>query len=104
MIMLSGWNRKMTLELYTQTLVEAAEKDEISLDRIDDAVLRILQVKRAMRLVRTESSMHEEARSSEIIDSQAKYTPSPKETALEAAKQSLVLLENKGETLPVDFG
>ena len=45
MLMLSGFNHDMSLEVFTRTLKDAVESEEISIDRIDDAVTRILLVK-----------------------------------------------------------
>lgn len=69
----------------------------ISIDRIDDAVTRILGVKCILGLI-------------EGVEGCAKRQPEPgynqaqaREDALNAAKQSLVLLKNDNSTIPADI-
>lgn len=86
-----SWNKEMFMdklkELYDEGVVEA--------ERIDDAVRRILRVKFALGLFENR-----------YIDAEANRTnygsKEARETALEAARQSIVLLKNSNGLLPLD--
>jgi len=77
-------------------LKDLAEKGEVPMARVDDAVLRILRVKIAMGLM-------DPARSSLADRSlQARFgSPAHREVARRAVRQSLVLLKNEKKTLPL---
>jgi beta-glucosidase len=78
------------------TLKDLAEKGEVPMARIDDAVLRILRVKYAMGLM--------DPGRSQIADRSlhAKFgSPAHREAARRAVRQSLVLLKNDKKTLPL---
>jgi beta-glucosidase len=82
-------------EFYTD-LKDLAEKGEVPMARIDDAVLRILRVKYAMGLM-------DPARS-QLADRslQARFgSPAHREVARRAVRESLVLLKNEKEALPL---
>lgn len=82
-------------EFYT-TLKDLAEKGEVPMSRIDDAVLRILRVKFAMGLMA-------EGRS-QLADRklQASFgSPAHRDVARRAVRQSLVLLKNDKRALPL---
>lgn len=86
-----SWNKEMFMdklkELYDEGAVEA--------ERIDDAVRRILRVKFALGLF--------ENRYIDVEANRTNYgSKEAKETALEAARQSIVLLKNSNGLLPLD--
>jgi len=77
-------------------LKDLAEKGEVPMSRIDDAVLRILRVKVAMGLM--------DAGRSPLADRslQARLgSPAHREVARRAVRESLVLLKNDKKTLPL---
>jgi beta-glucosidase len=78
------------------TLKDLAEKGEVPMARIDDAVLRILRAKYAMGLM--------DANRSPLADRSlhARFgSPAHREVARRAVRQSLVLLKNEKKALPL---
>jgi beta-glucosidase len=78
------------------TLKDLAQKGEVPMARIDDAVLRILRVKHAMGLM--------DAGRSPLADRSlhARFgSPAHREVARRAVRQSLVLLKNEKRALPL---
>ena len=95
----AGMDMVMVPEKYKEfyaALKDLAEKGEVPMARVDDAVLRILRVKIAMGLM-------DPARSSLADRSlQARFgSPAHREVARRAVRQSLVLLKNEKNTLPL---
>jgi len=95
----AGMDMAMVPEKYKEfyaALKDLAEKGEVPMARVDDAVLRILRVKIAMGLM-------DPARSSLADRSlQARFgSPAHREVARRAVRQSLVLLKNDKKTLPL---
>jgi len=95
----AGMDMAMVPEKYKEfyaALKDLAEKGEVPMARVDDAVLRILRVKIAMGLM-------DPARSSLADRSlQARFgSPAHREVARRAVRQSLVLLKNEKKTLPL---
>ena len=95
----AGMDMVMVPEKYKEfyaALKVLAEKGEVPMARVDDAVLRILRVKIAMGLM-------DPARSSLADRSlQARFgSPAHREVARRAVRQSLVLLKNEKKTLPL---
>jgi beta-glucosidase len=95
----AGMDMVMVPEKYKEfyaALKDLAEKGEVPMARVDDAVLRILRVKIAMGLM-------DPARSSLADRSlQARFgSPAHREVARRAVRQSLVLLKNDKKTLPL---
>ena len=95
----AGMDMVMVPEKYKEfyaALKDLAEKGEVPMARVDDAVLRILRVKIAMGLM-------DPARSSLADRSlQARFgSPAHREVARRAVRQSLVLLKNEKKTLPL---
>jgi beta-glucosidase len=78
---------------FISVMKEAIEKGDISVERIDDAVRRILTVKFALGLF--EHPFAERARLGEVGSDEHRAL------AREAVSQSLVLLKNKDATLPL---
>jgi len=95
----AGMDMVMVPEKYKEfyaALKDLAEKGEVPMARIDDAVLRILRVKIAMGLM--------DAGRSPLADRslQARFgSPAHREVARRAVRQSLVLLKNDKKTLPL---
>jgi len=95
----AGMDMVMVPEKYKEfyaALKDLAEKGEVPMARVDDAVLRILRVKIAMGLM-------DPARSSLADRSlQARFgSPAHREVARRAVRQSVVLLKNEKKTLPL---
>jgi beta-glucosidase len=78
---------------FISALTEAAQKGDIPLTRIDDAVRRILRVKFALGLF--ENAFGDEALLAEV------GSPAHRALAREAVRRSAVLLKNEGATLPL---
>jgi beta-glucosidase len=95
----AGMDMVMVPEKYKEfyaALKDLAEKGEVPMSRIDDAVLRILRVKFALGLM--------DAGRSPLADRslQAQLgSPAHREVARRAVRQSLVLLKNDKKTLPL---
>ncbi len=84
-------------ELYHNTLAQV-KSGEISMARLDDAVSRILRVKlRAGLFEKGAPSTRELAGKREVIGS-----PEHRAVARQAVRESIVLLKNNGQTLPVN--
>ena len=78
---------------FIDTLRSAVDSGEVAIERIDDAVRRILRAKFALGLF--EQRFGDET----LLD--AVGSPSHRAVAREAVRQSLVLLKNDGQTLPL---
>jgi beta-glucosidase len=81
---------------FYDTLKDLAQKGEIPMSRIDDAVLRILRAKYAMGLM--------DPSRSQLADRalHARFgSPAHREVARRAVRESLVLLKNEKKTLPL---
>jgi beta-glucosidase len=77
-------------------LTELVNEGEVSLERIDDAVIRILQVKAAMGLLDQGISLSADP------NLQKEFGSAPhREVARQAVRQSLVLLKNENNVLPL---
>jgi beta-glucosidase len=81
---------------YLETLTSAVENGDIPMERIDDAVRRILTVKFELGLFEHPYSRPE------LIDHVGSVAH--REVAREAVRKSMVLLKNENETLPIDKG
>jgi beta-glucosidase len=79
---------------FINTLTKAVEQDDVSQERIDDAVRRILRAKFALGLF--ESPLADPSWL-EMVGA-----PEHREVAQEAVRKSLVLLKNENATLPLD--
>jgi beta-glucosidase len=81
-------------DLFITTLMGAVENGDVPLARVDDAVRRILTVKFQLGLF--EQPFSNEALLEEV------GSEAHREVAREAVRQSLVLLRNEGDVLPLD--
>ena len=84
-------------ELLKNTLTQA-QSGEISIDRIDDAVKRILRVKIRSGLLDGKNPKARPYASADNLLGSAKH----RELARQAVRESLVLLKNNHQTLPID--
>jgi beta-glucosidase len=74
------------------------EEGDVDMSRIDDAVKRILAVKLSMGLVRRKGEVKEKL---ELVKDEELNVKTAKEDAYTAAQESLVLLKNENELLPI---
>lgn len=92
----AGLDMDMGTHIYKDHLKEAIENGKVSMEVVDEAVRRILSVKMWLGLFENPYVSKE---------SMAKYASKipaeHAETALEAAKKSIVLLKNEGNVLPL---
>lgn len=81
---------------YIQLLTELVNEGVVPMERIDDAVTRILRVKFAMGLMDEGRNLMADRSLQDDFGSEAH-----REVARDAVRQSLVLLKNEGDALPV---
>jgi beta-glucosidase len=81
-------------DCYGAPLREALQRGLVAEARVDEAVLRVLEQKLALGLF--ERPFVDEERAAEVFD-----TPPQRALARELARQSLVLLRNEGDLLPL---
>ena len=97
----SGIDMLMEVERFEEArtiIVAAASDGRISPDRIDDAVLRILRVKKNAGII--DDPLSEKLQTKQTETGSAEY----REVAEKAVEESLVLLKNKKDTLPLKKG
>lgn len=96
MVMVPGSTNRggSTYREFIKKLTEAVEEGSIPMSRIDDAVIRILNVKKSMGLLDS-NYVNDRA----LIASVG--SPEHREVARQAVKESIVLLKNEG-TLPLE--
>ncbi len=92
----AGLDMDMGTHIYKDHLKEAVESGAVSMEVLDDAARRILSVKMWLGLFEN-PYVSEEA----IARYAGKIPAEHVETALEAAKKSIVLLKNEGNVLPL---
>lgn len=93
---LAGMDMHMHGPEWLDTVVELVKEGQISERRIDESVRRILTVK--FRLGLFEHPYSDAKTRDRVINN-----PEHKQTALEAARNSIVLLKNEGNLLPLDM-
>ena len=81
---------------YIADLKQLVEEGVVPMSRVDDAVTRILRVKFAMGLMNPARSPLADRRLQKTFGS-----PEHREVARQAVRESLVLLKNRGNTLPL---
>ncbi|MEZ4519430.1 MAG: glycoside hydrolase family 3 protein [Chloroflexota bacterium] len=79
---------------FIATLTEAVENGDVPMERIDDAVTRILRAKFALGLF-------DESNDSDAVSMESVGSAEHRELAREAVRRSLVVLENQEQTLPL---
>jgi len=83
------------IDCYGEPLQEALEAGQIDISVIDRAVLRVLTMKEQLGLFDT--PYVDAGRAAEVFD-----TAPQRKLAREAAQESMVLLQNRGDVLPLD--
>ena len=91
----AGLDMDMVDNLYMQHLEALLNKGKVSMERVDDAVRRILKLKFELGLF--ENPYTEEKPESEWV-----LLPESLETARNLAEESMVLLKNDGDVLPLE--
>jgi beta-glucosidase len=86
----------MIAGVYADDLKAAIAKDKVRLKLLDEAVLRILRVKEQLGLFDNPMQYHDTARETRELGS-----PEHREAARAIARQSMVLLKNEGNLLPL---
>ena len=110
--MLASTNWWLNIPWFRDTIKNAVSDDEISIDRINDAVTRILGVKMAMGLIKKKNPANKNSQemtnaeyAAEKVKNLEDRNPTPFknawEASLDAAQKSLVLLQNNNSALPL---
>lgn len=93
---LAGMDMAMASNLFNKWLPDLVEKHEVPIERLDEAVLRVLQLKEALGLFDNPyRSIREDAERRTIA------RPATLALAREAGARSIVLLKNEGNLLPL---
>lgn len=92
----AGLDMDMGSQIYKKDLKQAVKEGRISMEVLDEAVRRILSVKMWLGL------FEHPYISEETIQKYSRLPDEHVETALEAAKKSIVLLKNEGDILPLN--
>lgn len=91
----AGVEMDMKDKIYVQNLKQLVDEGKISVDKIDEAVSRILRVKFRLGLF--------DQPYTPVVDESARYLqPESKAIAEKLAAESMVLLKNNTETLPIN--
>ena len=93
----SGVDMDMVDDLYTRHLEELVDEGKVSMERIDDAVHRILALK-------FELGLFENPYTEEKPENERVLLPESLEVAMKLAEESMVLLKNEGDVLPLKPG
>ena len=99
MIMIPGWRGESAVTDVVEGLRTAIKDGTISMDRLNDAVARILAVKLVLGSATLQTSLktQPDTAKEEEVHATTEYADS-----LTAVHQSLVLLKNEGSVLPLD--
>jgi beta-glucosidase len=92
----SGADMDMESEGYQRHLAALMAENKVEMARLDDAVRRILRVKYRLGLFENPYKA-----GSEELEKTALYTPEHLAAARDAARRSIILLENKTNLLPI---
>lgn len=92
----AGSDMDMESYAYVTHLVQAVKDGKVSMDKIDDAVRRILRVKFELGLFDDPYRYCSKEREKDLI-----YHPEHLKGALDMAKKSIVLLKNESDLLPL---
>ena len=82
-------------DCYGEPLKQAVESGAVSMDLLDETVRRVLRVKFELGLF--ENPYVDEGHAPQVFD-----TPAQRELARQIARESIVLLKNEGDLLPLD--
>ncbi len=93
---MAGVDVSMTSRLYQQYLPDLVEAGEVPVERLDQAVRRMLRVKMKLGLFEAPYGRIDAAR-----EKQLSHTPAARALALQAAQRSIVLLKNDHDLLPL---
>ncbi len=86
----------MVSDVYAEELATLADADPALMARLDEAVRRILSVKRDLGLFADPYKYHDAAREAAVM-----LTPEHRAEARRIAERSIVLLQNDGDVLPL---
>lgn len=92
----AGVDMDMESALYLEHLQSSIDKGEVSMDTVDDAVRRILEMKYRLGLFEDPYRYSNPERQSSLV-----MTDENLEAARDVARKSLVLLKNDNQTLPL---
>ncbi|MXO88195.1 beta-glucosidase BglX [Altererythrobacter aestuarii] len=92
----AGVDMDMVADIYADDLRGAIEADPSLLPLLDEAVLRILQVKQRLGLFDHPYAYHDAAREAEVL-----LSGEHRAAARDIAERSIVLLKNDGDVLPL---
>jgi beta-glucosidase len=92
----AGLDMDMVSDVYAQELTAAAEGDPALMRLLDEAVLRVLTVKRDLGLFANPYQRNDAAYEAAIM-----LTPAHRAEARRVAERAIVLLENNGNVLPL---
>ena len=92
----AGVDMDMQSAIYTDHLAESLKQGKVSAEAIDNAVRRVLTIKYRLGLFDDPYRYLDEEREAEIL-----YKDEVMEHALRSARESMVLLKNEGDLLPL---
>jgi beta-glucosidase len=92
----AGVDMDMVSEVYAEELAALAEADPALMRLLDEAVLRILEVKRDLGLFANPYQYHDTAREAAVM-----LAPEHRAEARRTAERAIVLLKNEGAVLPL---
>jgi beta-glucosidase len=95
----AGVDMDMVAGVYAEDLKRAVEHDAARMKLLDEAVLRLLRTKEALGLFDKPMQYHDAARERRML-----LAPAHRQAAREIARQSLVLLKNENQALPLTHG
>lgn len=92
----AGVDMSMQSGIYATHLPELIDAGEVSMERLDDAVRRVLRVKQALGLFDDPYRSLDPEREAAVVGA-----PEHRALAREAGRRSIVMLKNEGELLPL---
>ncbi len=93
----AGVDMDMMSEAFLTSLPELLENQQVTMEQVDAAVLRVLATKWDLGLFRDAFARCDDARAAAIFQH-----PATRQLACEAAREAMVLLKNEGQLLPLD--
>ncbi|RXZ64176.1 beta-glucosidase BglX [Pelagerythrobacter rhizovicinus] len=92
----AGVDMDMQGAVYMENLAKSVEEGRVDIERIDEAVRRILEMKYRLGLFEDPYRYSDQARQDATL-----YRPDFLEAARDVARKSMVLLKNEGDALPL---